>query len=79
MMSRKWLWLSLLASLGLFTGAAVGPFTSPAQAEGCFMTGSVGTVCGVVQHCDLNHCHYHTYVDTPACRPSGSGPDCGMY
>lgn len=79
-MSRKPLWAILITALGLFVSASVGPFPSAARAEGCFMEGwDEAPVCGIVQHCSLYYCHYHLYVESPPCRPSGSGPDCGMY
>jgi hypothetical protein len=79
-MSRKFLWTSLAASLALFGVASSGPGTPSLEAAaGCYMTGSEGTICNIVQVCELTHCHYHIYRDSAPCRPAGAGPSCEPY
>jgi hypothetical protein len=67
--------------LALVLFAAVAALTRPGSvlaAGGCFTTSQGSEICAVVQHCDGLTCHYHLYTDSPPCRPSGSGPDCGV-
>lgn len=79
-MSRKLLWTSLAASVALFGMVSFGPGVQKARAsEGCYMTGDTGTICNIVQVCELSYCHYHIYRDTAPCRPSGPGPTCDQY
>jgi hypothetical protein len=76
-MSRKLLWTALTLALALFGLVSFGPGTQAARADtGCYMTGSEGKVCNVVQVCEPSYCHYHVYVDSPPCRPAGAGPSC---
>ena len=76
-MSRKALWTSLGASLVLFGLVSFGPGVEKARAdEGCYTVGDEGTVCALVQVCDLGGCFYWTYREGPACRPAGAGPSC---
>jgi hypothetical protein len=76
-MSRKLLWTSLTASLTLFALVSFGPGTQTAEATGgCYMTGSYGPMCNVVQICEISYCHYHIYRESAPCRPSGAGPAC---
>jgi hypothetical protein len=77
-MERRILWSCLPLSLVLFALVALGLRPSEARASaGCFSPADDGAICLIVQHCDLQTCHYHLYGDTPPCRPAGSGPDCG--
>jgi hypothetical protein len=76
-MSRKTLWTSLIASLVLFALVSFGPGVQKARASaGCYDIGDEGTLCAVVQVCDLGGCFWYTYRDGPPCRPAGSGPSC---
>jgi hypothetical protein len=79
-MSRKFLWTSFTASIILFGAVAFGGGTRTLEASaGCYMTGSEGTICNIVQVCELTHCHYHIYRDSAPCRPAGAGPSCEPY
>ena len=76
-MSRKALWTSFGAALSLFALVAFGPGAPQARASsGCYSPGESGTVCGMVQVCDLGGCFYWVYRESPPCRPSGAGPAC---
>jgi len=76
-MSRKLLWTSLALALALFGLVSFGPGTRAARASsGCYMTGSEGKICDVVQVCEITHCYYWLYIESPPCRPAGAGPSC---
>lgn len=76
-MSTRKLWMALAGSLGAFALAA--GHVRPADADeggGCFYGGFDGNVCRVVLICGLWGCGTQTFIDTPTCRPGGSGPTC---
>lgn len=78
-MLQKLAFSSLAFALVLFgTVAALSRPASVLASDDCYTTSQGSEICLVVQHCDHVHCHYHLYTSSPPCRPSGSGPDCGI-
>lgn len=71
------LWIALVGTLGIFVLVAGQARTADADdGGGCYYGGFDGTVCLVVVKCGLWGCGTQTFVDTPPCRPGGSGPSC---
>ncbi len=76
-MSIKNLWILTALSLGMFAVAAGTAATATAEDDGgCFYGGAEGTICNVVYKCTLGGCGTQTFVDSPPCRPGGTGPTC---